>query len=65
MMNHDGLNQCADIKPVCFSMTTWTMVTTLAMVFILAERAQLRWQRLLGHKLIVKVFEGVKFIKGI
>jgi len=41
------------------------MVTTLAMVFILAERAQLRWQRLLGHKLIVKVFEGVKFIKGI
>ena len=42
-----------------------TMVTTLSMVFKLAERAQLRWQRLRGHQLITKVFEGVKFINGI
>ncbi len=42
-----------------------TMVTTLAMVFKLAERAQLRWQRLRGHQLIPKVFEGVNFIDGI
>jgi len=41
------------------------MVTTLSMVFKLAERAQLRWQRLRGHQLITKVFEGVKFINGI
>ena len=42
-----------------------TMLTTLSMVFKLAERAQLRWQRLRGHQLITKVFEGVKFINGI
>jgi hypothetical protein len=35
------------------------------MVFKLFERAQLRWQRLGGHQLIPKVFEGVKFINGI
>ena len=42
-----------------------TMATTLAMVFKLAERAQLRSQRLRGHQLISKVFEGVNFIDGI
>ena len=41
------------------------MATTLAMVFKLAERAQLRWQRLRGHQLISKVFDGVNFIDGI
>ena len=42
-----------------------TMATTLAMVFKLAERAQLRWRRLQGHQLIEKVFDGVIFINGI
>ena len=41
------------------------MATTLAMVFKLAERAQSGWQRLRGHQLIPKVFEGVNFINGI
>jgi|GEM_PF-913136 len=41
------------------------MATTLAMVFKLAERAQLRWRRLQGHQLIEKVFDGVIFINGI
>jgi hypothetical protein len=41
------------------------MVTTLAMVFKLAERAQLHWQRLRGHQLISRVFDGVNFINGI
>jgi transposase-like protein len=42
-----------------------TMATTLAMVFKLAERAQLRWRRLRGHNQIPKVINGVKFIDGI
>ena len=42
-----------------------TMATTLAMVFKLAERAQLRWKRLRGHNQIPKVINGVKFIDGI
>ena len=41
-----------------------TMATTLAMVFKLAERAQKRWRRLRGYKLIPKVINGVKFIDG-
>ena len=41
-----------------------TMATTLAMVFKLAERAQKRWRRLRGYKLIQKVINGVKFIDG-
>ncbi|MBF0586922.1 hypothetical protein INT02_08415 [Prosthecochloris sp. N2] len=40
------------------------MATTLAMVFKLAERAQKRWRRLRGYKLIPKVINGVKFIDG-
>ena len=42
-----------------------TMATTLAMVFKLAERAELKWRRLRGYQLIEKVFRGVKFVNGI
>lgn len=42
-----------------------TMATTLAMVFKLAERAQLKWRRLQGHHLVEKVIKGVKFVNGI
>ncbi len=41
------------------------MVTTLAKVFKMVDRTQLRWQRLRGHQLIPKVFEGVNFIGGV
>ncbi|RDD30302.1 hypothetical protein CR161_06025 [Prosthecochloris sp. ZM] len=39
-----------------------TMATTLAMVFKLAERAQKRWRRLRGYKLIPKSLNGINFI---
>lgn len=42
-----------------------TMATTLAMVFKLAERAQLKWRRLQGHHLVEEVIKGVKFVNGI
>jgi hypothetical protein len=41
------------------------MAMTLAMVFKLAERAQLRWKRLRSHNQLLKVINGVKFIDGI
>ena len=37
----------------------------LAMVFKLAQSAEKRWRRLNGHRLIVDVIHGVRFIDGI
>jgi putative transposase len=38
---------------------------TLTMVFMLCMQAQKHWRRINGHKLILKLFEGVVFIDGI
>ena len=38
---------------------------TLTMVYKLATEAEKHWRRLNGHKLIVKVIEGVGFVDGI
>jgi transposase-like protein len=38
---------------------------TLTMVFKLALEAEKRWIRLRGHKLILKVIEGVEFVDGV
>ena len=37
---------------------------TLTMVYKLAIEAEKHWRRLNGHKLILKVIEGVKFVDG-
>ena len=37
---------------------------TMAMVFKLALSAQKKWRRLNGHRLILKVIEGVRFVDG-
>jgi len=42
-----------------------TRAATLAMVYKLAREAERRWRRMNGHKLIAKVFEGVRFKDGI
>ncbi len=41
-----------------------TINTTLMMVFKLLDRASRRWRRLRGHKLILKVIQGVQFVDG-
>ena len=41
------------------------MITTLAIVFKLAGRAQLNWRRFRGYQLVNKVFKGVKFVNRI
>ena len=41
-----------------------TLKMTLAMVFKLAERASLRWQKLRGYKLITMVLKNVVFTDG-
>jgi len=38
---------------------------TLTMVYKLAAEAEKHWRRLNGHKLIVKVVKGVKFVDGV
>jgi putative transposase len=38
---------------------------TLTMVYKLATEAEKHWRRLNGHKLILKVIEGTKFVDGI
>lgn len=42
-----------------------TRAATLAMIYKLAREAARHWRRMNGHKLIAKVFEGVKFKDGI
>jgi transposase-like protein len=42
-----------------------TRTATIAMVCKLAREAERHWRRLNGHKLIVKIFQGVKFKDGI
>lgn len=42
-----------------------TRTATLAMVYKLTREAERHWRRLNGHKLIVKIFEGIKFKDGI
>jgi putative transposase len=42
-----------------------SMVTTLAMVFKLAERASLMWRKLTANQLIGKVLQVIKFVNGI
>jgi transposase-like protein len=42
-----------------------TRAATLAMVYKLTREAEKHWRRMNGHKLIVKIFEGIKFKDGI
>jgi putative transposase len=42
-----------------------TRTATLAMTCKLAREAEWHWRKVNGHKLIVKIFEGIKFKDGI